>query len=1363
MELYSVLILLVAGSASYTNGIEPRKIFFQCDYETTTCGASYDWIKRTGSTPTPNTGPSTDATGIASRSYLYHEANIRPVGVVFYLIPIDSINGFCVEFYYHMYGVGMGKLNVELMNQQGIKKVLQLSGNQGNIWHKFNRTFIHTSGNVMLKFTAERGSSLESDIAIDEIKVASSCSVKTTQQTTTPSPTDSSQTTKATIQTTKRPFETTKSPHETTGTHTTTPSTSSSVTTTATTTLPVDTTQQSTTGSPSGTSQTPFETTTRASQTTVRPFETTRRPFETTRSPNETTGTHTTTPSTSSSVIFKCDFERDACNSSITSSKNWLRWSGRTPSSNTGPSTDATGSSLRYYLYYETSGGLFGSQALLHYRLSANSLSYCVEFSYHMYGSDMGRFEVYFTPESGLPRQLLTVSGNQGDQWRKARLTALNSNFPRASYVTLAFVATRGTSYMSDIAIDEIVVRTDRCTGPMAGLHFSRTPAPTQNMFTSHFSHSTEYGFVSIELKEPQTSVLSVINIDIRSQTNHGSYFSSLVAFTRMPSFLISQNMYILEGTPTTNIFQYGNLTIGNVISGTKCATHQFEKPFSSKPVVKITAGVFHSQRLPSQELVNAWLKSVSVTNFTVCTKEMIDFSGSRDVIINFVAASQTSDLLKEIHHIKIPKGDIQPNTTCIEKQLSNIFIDPPYVFTSVESPSEPAISWTKGISQSKVEICIAMSHATDTEIHLIVDGNISPCTNVSCPDHLECQVNKTNAKAFCGCIQRCDVHQEFCGSDRQTYDSFCRMNQLHCWRNGAESKSNVTIQHYGKCQVPTIQSGRTQLEANKEMPGLFCKYINIDPTNFINSQSSTLKVLLTSSLNQTSNNMKEASAAWSEDVTINGFKACIMVAGRHLHSEFDYPPSVHWTVFQKEYSPGKYSGSVMLDTWYTGTQCKEAMTINYLTDSIGEGNVFASAHHLEARNLQNAMTVWAEKTRRSSNYVSIRVCARELQNFDGVHKGVVIHWLYVPRKPLMPPHTSEHLYAEFPAMTITLGQENPVDCQNFTYNTRFPSLPNPAVIIGAVNTNIPYSYVYTASVYSQHDVAVWIEKIDRAKLTICLKSLRSSISRPLLKIGILVFPNLCPNGGSFRNGTCYHSMPNCASFSAAKAECQNKFGASLPIINNALQSTSVEERITGPSWLDLTKSSTGVWKWGDSTSLGFTKWYPGQPGSIPGHNCAVVNNTDGKNGWKVEDCTECKNVVCQKVEEVEGCSNYTMHNESWRNVHHNSTIQSNETSCDARFLTTGWHRFGGEAGTQLYNGCPAPGSCGTRSPGYLSQNVSIPLGDSRPVRIYFRTFYCGDDYGTVVITNCARFYTYKFLPISSIPYWSCNYGVCTI
>jgi len=187
-------------------------------------------------------------------------------------------------------------------------------------------------------------------------------------------------------------------------------------------------------------------------------------------------------------------------------------------------------------------------------------------------------------------------------------------------------------------------------------------------------------------------------------------------------------------------------------------------------------------------------------------------------------------------------------------------------------------------------------------------------------------------------------------------------------------------------------------------MPGAFCQYIHLDHSNFLPISTSPMKVLLSVSWNQTTNNNStiEASASWSENVTVHGFKACVLVAGRHFSSDFKIPPSIHWTAhnFNADYLRrfGIESGVAKFPKWYTGTMCQN-ITLN--NRWFPHHRVIVSISHSKAKNYRNAMTAWSDLT--TSFSTRLKICARELQNFDGVHDGVLVvsHIIIITRHSL--------------------------------------------------------------------------------------------------------------------------------------------------------------------------------------------------------------------------------------------------------------------------------------------------------------------------------------------------------------------------
>ena len=70
--------------------------------------------------------------------YFYIEASNQATGdnaKLTFTVPRNKSSG-CLKFFYHMYGSGMGTLNVF----SGNNKIFTKSGNQGNYWKKVTRT-----------------------------------------------------------------------------------------------------------------------------------------------------------------------------------------------------------------------------------------------------------------------------------------------------------------------------------------------------------------------------------------------------------------------------------------------------------------------------------------------------------------------------------------------------------------------------------------------------------------------------------------------------------------------------------------------------------------------------------------------------------------------------------------------------------------------------------------------------------------------------------------------------------------------------------------------------------------------------------------------------------------------------------------------------------------------------------------------------------------------------------------------------------------------------------------------------------------------------------------------------------------------
>ncbi|XP_022790685.1 uncharacterized protein LOC111330143 [Stylophora pistillata] len=132
--------------------------------------SGFTWERNSGRTPSSSTGPSTDHTS-GPGHYLYAETSGIARGDKAQLVSrtFPATTGRCMTFWYHMYGSGMGELNV-YVNITGTKlKVWSMSGDQGDEWKMARVTLVSKSFQYQVIFEAVRGSSFRSDIALDDI------------------------------------------------------------------------------------------------------------------------------------------------------------------------------------------------------------------------------------------------------------------------------------------------------------------------------------------------------------------------------------------------------------------------------------------------------------------------------------------------------------------------------------------------------------------------------------------------------------------------------------------------------------------------------------------------------------------------------------------------------------------------------------------------------------------------------------------------------------------------------------------------------------------------------------------------------------------------------------------------------------------------------------------------------------------------------------------------------------------------------------------------------------------------------------------------------------------------------------------
>ncbi|XP_068430389.1 MAM domain-containing protein 2-like [Clinocottus analis] len=165
------------GDCELTAGLLSSSLPGHCDFEVGLCGYTQDkqgddanWEWRRGSTPTSYTGPRGDHTS-GLGYYLHMEASPMLPGQRVRLLsrPLRGSKGRqCLRFYYHMYGSGTGQLSIHLHKAKEDTLLWQLSGEQSIAWLRATVEYQSDSQHQIV-FGATRGSSVRSDIAIDDI------------------------------------------------------------------------------------------------------------------------------------------------------------------------------------------------------------------------------------------------------------------------------------------------------------------------------------------------------------------------------------------------------------------------------------------------------------------------------------------------------------------------------------------------------------------------------------------------------------------------------------------------------------------------------------------------------------------------------------------------------------------------------------------------------------------------------------------------------------------------------------------------------------------------------------------------------------------------------------------------------------------------------------------------------------------------------------------------------------------------------------------------------------------------------------------------------------------------------------------
>ncbi|XP_068547554.1 IgGFc-binding protein-like isoform X8 [Anas acuta] len=171
---------------------------------------------------------------------------------------------------------------------------------------------------------------------------------------------------------------------------------------------------------------------------------------------------------------FNCTFDVDLCEwvQEASSSIDWTRHKGPTPSPDTGPSFDHT-TGDGYYIYLHGSSYYEYLVSQLVSPVCNSTGPHCFRFWYHMYGvAEEMALRVYVSRDKEL-LQVWEATGNHGDRWHLGEVTVHSTG-----NMQIVLEGQWGEDFRSDVALDDLSIEKGYCPGDMPPTPSTSTPTP---------------------------------------------------------------------------------------------------------------------------------------------------------------------------------------------------------------------------------------------------------------------------------------------------------------------------------------------------------------------------------------------------------------------------------------------------------------------------------------------------------------------------------------------------------------------------------------------------------------------------------------------------------------------------------------------------------------------------------------------------------------------------------------------------------------------------------------------------------------------------------------------------------------------
>ncbi|KAK3696537.1 hypothetical protein QZH41_015896 [Actinostola sp. cb2023] len=551
---------------------------------------------------------------------------------------------------------------------------------------------------------------------------------------------------------------------------------------------------------------------------------------------------------------------------------------------------------------------------------------------------------------------------------------------------------------------------------------------------------------------------------------------------------------------------QSGRHTLGKFVSGTTCEEIFFPRNFGGTPDVYATP-VHKQVKEARRDAATIWVEDVKPRSFKICMREMKNFNGDHKAIeVSWMAMVEKPGnwKAKEKKTIKMLNEGVPPKKQkyafCQNSTFDYKFYKPPIIITSVShiydknnprsiSPFTNSMSnWIEKLDVDGFQVCMKDGQKlrgkhTQLDIQFLALGDLDPCIGVICSFYGRC-VAYGPSDARCACDYTCPTYENMlCSAAGITYDNECLFKKNMC-----KNKENIGIAHAGSCRPFILQRGRTQVSL--DITDVKCTDVTYNSSEWYTSLP--IHVLITVNYDgESSSIVHHAITSWVEKVSHSKFTTCALKAGRNEHEEGTVPPMfgrtyIDWIAFQG--SPkGGVVGEQVISDWWEGTTCK---SLSLPSDKFASSPyVLLTAEHTRIGLKHDAATLWTEDVTSRD----FKVCMRELQNFDGIHRSINVNWMAF--KDLPRNLFSEHSSLHFANTGLPLASSRHAYCKFVEFQTSYHDVPT--VLLSATHNS-----TRAGALPPKHNsIASWIEvtrgnpegipeDIDKHGFRACIKEL---------------------------------------------------------------------------------------------------------------------------------------------------------------------------------------------------------------------------------------------------------------------------------